>query len=294
MFSAGVTHRSVAEWSMIMQNRIVVSKRYAMCVPAEDPRSVFRHIYNGVDYTVEDFMDPDTPSSDDDNPDWVYSVSAKATSEDIARLLKLTAQVKDIQEEIDKIKADVMQDAEIALSGTAYRSYAVETPVGSVDVVNKTNVDVLMASSLTAALNDAAQEMVTPKPATYAVSSALSQVLAALETDTLGEVLPSVFINRLAENLGDGNLVFSKTSKVLKKTYTANVKVFINTFGLSEEDSEDYAERYGRTLNYELFCKLAVSAGVNTEDPEAVEAFKQRLRAAVVVRQTLALTIKVR
>lgn len=225
-----------------------------------------------------------------------FYVHAKATSEDLSEMMDLMVKIKELQSRVDEIKADILADAELELCNTAYTSYYVGVPNGTVEVSNKVSIDILSAQALQRLLKDERGELITPKPISYSVNTVVSQVLSALANNLILDQLPVDFINGIAEQLGDASLKYEHTCKALKKTFTANKKVFMNTFGMTAEEAEDTATMYQMSLNYELFCKLASCAGYDVRASDWADkrkAYAEQLLDTVVVKQLASLTAKI-
>lgn len=222
-------------------------------------------------------------------------VRAQASLADVQEMLNLIQQVDDLTERIDEIKARIQMDASLALMDTAYGTYVVTAKTGSVEVTNKDSVDVLAPSSLKDVLRDKDGQLVTAKPVTYKLSPYLTQALIAIEKDAILDRTPEEVIDDLARRLGDDNLKYSETKKVLKKTFSTNVKVFMNTFGMDYDEAVDTATMFQMSQNWEILCKLAACAGKDVHSPkwhEEWRKFAEDLQDCVVVKQTAAMTVK--
>lgn len=275
-----------------MCNLIEVSEAYARSVPAEG----FVLVSGDTEKVLVPIMDADTASIlANSDLKCKFVVYAKASLADVSTLIRTLEEIELLQAEAEEIKSRIQQDASLALSNTAYGTYSINTPAGSVEVTNKDTIEVINAPQLKAFLKDDADQLICAKPATYKVNGVLSSVLSAIEKDMLLDKLPEEFIDQLAEQLGDTNLKYEKTRRVLKKTFAANVKVFMNTFGMGYDEAVDTATLYQMSLNWELLCKIAVSAGWDIHGSDWDQEWKEfakMLRDYAVVKQTAALTVR--
>lgn len=275
---------------------IRVSSKYALSVYKE--RAVFLleidDIRNDREIQLEKLESMDDLVNGEKG--YEYFVEAKATHEDLSRLLALQEQAETIKAEIDKIKGNLLLDAELSLQDTRYNSVEIKVPEGFITVTNKATVSVLNAGFLKGLLRDADDEFVTMEPAKYKVSSILNKVLCAAADDDFLPQTPQKFIEDLIAQSELQGTDYKSVRKVLRQNYESNVKVFMNVFRFTEQVACQKAADYQKTLNYELLCKIAVVAGYDLNSAAWLtsgwQSFKEQLLSAIDVRRDLAVKTK--
>jgi hypothetical protein len=216
-----------------------------------------------------------------------FYLKSVVTPDYLNKYLDICRKIKELEEEKNIYYSKIQSEAALYLECNGDNRPTLSTEEGYVTATNAITISTDRPAKIKKILDDKAGDYVK-RSTVYEMNSKLKKILGIMISGNYAETTIEEFAAKVYSAATKNTTVnITEFLNGIKKTFDANVKYFIKSYGIEESCATELAREYTKMLNYNELKALMVSSGVDTMDKEQIEKFKADLCNALIVKQTM-------
>lgn len=216
-----------------------------------------------------------------------FYLKSAVTPDFLNEYLNICREIKELEEKKDIYYSKIQSEAALYFECNGDNRPTLSAEEGYVSATNAITISTDRPAKIKKILDDKAGDYVK-RSTVYEMNSKLKKVLGTMISGNYVETTIEEFAAKVYSAATKNTTVnITEFLNGIKKTFDANVRYFIKSYGIEESRATELAREYTKMLNYNELRALMKSSGVDTMDKEQVESFKAELCNALTIKQTM-------